>query len=204
MKNIEAIIFDLGGVILNIDYNLTRSSFEKTGISHFDDMYSQSTADELFTHLETGKINEDDFYNNFRNCTHSSLFNEQIESCWNAMLLDFREETLMFLDDVKTKYRTFLLSNTNIIHYKKFEKIYYQKQRDNPFDAFFEKAYYSYEMGLRKPDADCYNLVLKNNNLLAATTLLIDDTAENIETAKMLGMQTILLENDMLVQNLGL
>lgn len=204
MKNIEAIIFDLGGVILNIDYNLTRSSFEKTGISHFDDMYSQSTADELFTHLETGKINEDDFYNNFRNCTHSSLFNEQIESCWNAMLLDFREETLMFLDDVKTKYRTFLLSNTNIIHYKKFDKIYRAKKRAHDFDAFFEKAYYSFKMGLRKPDADCYNFVLQQNNLVPGTTLFIDDTEKNVETAGGLGMQTIWLKKPINIEELGL
>ena len=204
MKNIEAIIFDLGGVILNIDYNLTRSSFEEAGVSHFDNMYSQSTADELFKRLETGKISEDDFYNAFRDCTSTSISNEQMESCWNAMLLDFREDTLMFLDTVKTKYRTFLLSNTNIIHYKKFEKIYYQKQRGNAFDAFFEKTYYSFDMGLRKPDADCYNLVLNNNRLSPATTLFIDDTDKNIATAKMLGMQTILLEKSMQVESLGL
>ncbi|MEO8109386.1 MAG: HAD family phosphatase [Ginsengibacter sp.] len=204
MKNIEAIIFDLGGVILNIDYNLTRSCFEKASIGHFDDMYSQSTADELFRRLETGKINEDDFYNEFRDCTSTSISNKQIENCWNAMLLDFREDTLLFLDTVKTKHRTFLLSNTNIIHYKKFDKIYHEKQRPGTFDAFFEKAYYSFEMGLRKPDADCYNLVLNNNRLSSATTLFIDDTAKNIATAKMLGMQTILLEKSMQVESLGL
>ena len=204
MKNIEAIIFDLGGVILNIDYNLTRLSFEKAGISHFDDMYSQSKADELFRRLETGKVKEDDFYKEFKDCTSSSISKEEIESCWNAMLLDFREDTLVFLDVLKSRYRIFLLSNTNIIHYKKFEKIYHEKQRAKAFDAFFEKAYYSFEMGLRKPDADCYNFVLERNKLLAATTLFIDDTAKNIETAENLGMQTILLERDMQIQDLEL
>ncbi len=204
MKNIEAIIFDLGGVILNIDYNHTRSSFEEAGISQLDQMYSQSTADELFKKLETGKISEDYFYIAFRDCTHNSLSSEQIQRCWNAMLLDFREDTLLFLDTIKTKYRTFLLSNTNIIHYKKFETIYYEKQRQSALDAFFEKAYYSFEMGLRKPDAECYNLVLTQNKLLPATTLFIDDTAKNIETASRLGMQTILLKKDMEVQDLEL
>lgn len=204
MKKIEAIIFDLGGVILNIDYNRTRSSFEEEGISHFGDMYSQSTADELFRRLETGSINEDDFYDAFRDCTLTSASNEKIEYCWNAMLLDFREDTLLFLDAIKNKYRTFLLSNTNLIHYKKFEKIYYEKKRADKFDAFFEKAYYSFEMGLRKPDADCYNFVLQQNNLLPATTLFIDDTEKNVETAERLGIHTILLEKTIRVENLGL
>ncbi|MDQ6764303.1 MAG: HAD family phosphatase [Bacteroidota bacterium] len=204
MKNIEAIIFDLGGVILNIDYNLTRSAFEKAGVNHFDDMYSQSKADVLFKRLETGKITEEDFYTEFRNCTNMVISNEQIESCWNAMLLDFREETLLFLATVKPKYRTFLLSNTNLVHYKKFEKIYHEKQRPHTFEVLFEKAYYSFEMGLRKPDADCYNFVLEQNNLSPATTLFIDDTEKNIATARMLGMQTALLEKSMQVETLGL
>ncbi|MEO6639135.1 MAG: HAD family phosphatase [Ginsengibacter sp.] len=204
MKNIETIIFDLGGVILNIDYNRTKDAFEKSGVNHFNSMYSQSEADQLFKKLETGNISEDNFYAEFRKCTSMPLSNEQIESCWNAMLLDFREDTLLFLDTLKSKYRLFLLSNTNIIHYKKFEKIYQEKKRAHSFDFFFEKPYYSFEMGLRKPDANCYDFVLQENNLLPATTLFIDDTAKNIETARMLGMQTVLLENSMKVEKLGL
>ncbi len=204
MKNIEAIIFDLGGVILNIDYNLTRKAFETNGISHFDSMYSQAKADELFKQLETGKINEDDFYKAFRNFTGTSISNEQIENYWNAMLLDFREDTLLFLDTIKTKYRTFLLSNTNLIHYKKFEKIYHEKKRAHDFSTFFEKAYYSFEMGMRKPDADCYSFVLQQNNLLPGNTLFVDDTEKNVETAGRLGMHTVWLGKDMEVEKLGL
>ncbi len=150
MQKTEAIIFDLGGVILDIDYNLTRTAFEKLGVKNFDEMYSQSGADQLFSNLETGKISEEDFYNEFNKCTGLQLSPAEINQAWNAMLLDFREESLLFLDQLKTKYTLFLLSNTNHIHIQEFNKIYHKKKREKPFTAFFKKAYYSCEIGLKK------------------------------------------------------
>src|ERR1700688_350071 len=98
MQKIEAIIFDLGGVILNIDYNLTRNAFEKVGIKNFHDMYSQASADDLFTKLETGRITEANFYSEFNKRTGLDLSLIEIESAWNAMLLTFREKSLKLLD----------------------------------------------------------------------------------------------------------
>ena len=94
MQKTEAIIFDLGGVILDIDYNLTRTAFEKLGVRNFDEMYSQSSADMLFRNLETGKISEENFYNEMNKCTGLQLSPAEIKQAWNAMLLNFREESL--------------------------------------------------------------------------------------------------------------
>ena len=204
MQKNEAIVFDLGGVILNIDYNLTRTAFEKLGVSHFDEMYSQSTADMLFRNLETGKISEENFYNEINRCTGLQLSPPEIKQAWCAMLLDFREESLLFLDAIRSKYKLFLLSNTNHIHIPEFNKIYNQKKREKPFIDYFEKVYYSCEIGLRKPDAECYDWVLEKESLAPGKTIFVDDTLPNVEAAKVAGMKTILLEPGKFIENLDL
>lgn len=204
MQKIDTVIFDLGGVILDIDYNLTRNAFEKLGVKNFDEMYSQSTADKLFQKLETGKISEENFYRELITCAAIQLSPNEIRQAWNAMLLNFREKSLQFLDTIKSKYKLFLLSNTNGIHLSAFNKIYNNAKREKPFEKFFDNAYYSFEIGLRKPDVECYDWVLKENNLIAAHTLFIDDSMQNTEAARLAGMKTILLKSGEFIEDLGL
>ncbi len=204
MQNIEAIIFDLGGVILNIDYNLTSKAFVDAGVKNFDEMYSQAEADDLFRHLETGTISEDSFYKEFNKKAGLDLSAIEIEKAWNSMLLTFRDESLEFLKKIQPKYKIFLLSNTNYIHLKKLKGIYHNKPREFAFEGYFNKAYYSCEMGLRKPNADIYDFVLQENNLDPAKTLFIDDSIQNIEAAKLSGLQTILLSSGKNVEDLDL
>ena len=204
MQKTEAIVFDLGGVILNIDYHLTRRAFEKLGVRNFDEMYSQSGADILFRELETGKISEDSFYTEINKRTGLGLSTIEIQQAWNAMLLTFREKSLQFLQVLKPKYKLFLLSNTNHIHLKEFNKIYLEKEREFPFEEFFDKAYYSCEIGLRKPNAESYDLVLKENKLVPGNTLFVDDSIQNIEAAGLLGMHTVLLQPGKYIEDLDL
>ena len=204
MEKIENIIFDLGGVILDIDYNLTRIAFEKLGIVNFDEMYSQASADKLFKKLETGEMPEDKFYKELNICTGLHLSPEEINKAWNAMLLSFREKSLQFLDDLKNKYQLFLLSNTNYIHMAAFKKIYHAKNRAKTFEEYFNKAFYSCEIGLRKPDAVCYRWILNELNIEPGKTLFIDDSLQNVEAAKKAGMQTVHLTAEKSIENLGL
>jgi putative hydrolase of the HAD superfamily len=204
MKNFENIIFDLGGVILNLDYNLTRTAFEDLGVANFDEMYSQANADMLFQKLETGSISNEDFYVALNNCTGLSLSPLQISTAWNAMLLSFREESLQLIHDIKDKYKLFLFSNTNYIHLKAFQKIYHERERDQPFNNYFSKAYYSCEMLARKPDAASFQMILDQENIKAEDTLFIDDSLQNVETAKAMGFQTIHLTDGLYLENLGL
>ncbi|MEO7960040.1 MAG: HAD family phosphatase [Ginsengibacter sp.] len=204
MEKTEAIIFDLGGVILNIDYHLTQKAFEDIGVTDFNHMYSQANADKLFSNLEKGKISETEFYRLLNERTGLQLSHAQIRNAWNAMLLDFREDSLAFINSIKKKYRLFLLSNTNAIHYNKFCEIYLEKERFSSFESFFEKAWYSFEMGLRKPEDDCYESVLSKNGLNPQRTLFIDDSIQNVDTAARLGLRTVWLKPGMLIENLGL
>lgn len=204
MEKTEAIVFDLGGVILNIDYNLTRKAFENLGIKNFDEMYSQANANDLFERLETGKISEPDFYKEINKRTGLSIPGDAIRQAWNAMLLTFREKSLDFIDALKPKYKLYLLSNTNHIHLAEFTKIYYSNKRDRPFNLFFDKAYYSCEIGLRKPGTAIYEFLLKENKLVASKTLFIDDSSQNVASAKEVGMQSILLEPGKFIEDMHL
>jgi len=110
------------------------------------------------------------------------------------LLIDFRLPSLEWLISIKNKYRIFLFSNTNQIHYESFLKTYFNQTGKNNFNDFFEKAYYSHQMGLRKPTLEPFIQILENHGLVAAETVFIDDTLKNIEAAQQVGMQTIHLQ----------
>ena len=204
MQNIKAIIFDLGGVLLNIDFKKVSESFKALGIHEFDQIYSQTKQYRVFEYLETGKISKEDFCTALTEYTTNSLTHEQVISAWNSILLDFRMNSLQALKKLRTRYKLFLLSNTNIIHQEEFNIIFKNTVGENSFDSLFDKAYYSHEIGLRKPDAAAYEYVLKENNLQPEVTLFIDDTLINIEGAKAVGMPTIYLTKEMRIEELGL
>ena len=204
MQKTENIIFDLGGVLLDIDYNLTREAFEKLGVVNFDEMYSQANADKLFQKLETGKVSEQEFYKELNKATGLQLSEQEIRNAWNAMLLSFREESLQFLYQLKGRYQIFLLSNTNQIHLTSFYEIYHQKERKNSFEQFFDKAFYSFEIGLRKPGLECYEWVINNLKIDPEKTLFIDDSIKNIHGAEEAGLQALLLTPEKRIENLAL
>jgi len=204
MGKTENIIFDLGGVLLDIDYNRIRTAFEQLGVVNFDEMYSQANADQLFQKLETGKISDDDFYKELNRCTNLNLSPEEIRNAWNAMLLSFREKSLQHLDDIRSKYQIFLLSNTNYIHLASFKKTFLDKEREKTFEGYFNRVFYSCAIGLRKPEKVCYEWVLKELKIQPQKTLFIDDSLQNIEGAKAAGLQTILLTPELRIEDMGL
>ncbi len=204
MLNYSAIIFDFGGVIFNIDFDKTCKAFSDIGVKNFNEMYSLKNANPLFQHLEEGKIGEKDFYNEFRKLSNTRLLNEEIKNALNALLLSYRKEALQTLKTLKTRYSLYLLSNTNLIHQECFNKIYKEEIGERTLNDYFDKAYYSHETGYRKPAAEAYELVLKQNNLSPSETLFIDDSIKNIEGAKAAGLLTILLKEGMFIEDLEL
>lgn len=190
MQTIKNIIFDLGGILLNIDFNKTRQAFTDLGIKDFDAFYTQHHASSLFQELETGRISPEDFHKQLVGEAGVPLTFEEMETAWNALLLDFPLERLDWLRKVKSRYRIFLFSNTNAIHYKAFQQSFTDLTGDR-FDEYFEKAYYSHLMGLRKPDAASFEYILKEQHLQPRETLFIDDTIKNIEGARAVGLQAL-------------
>ena len=190
MATYENIIFDLGGVLLNIDYHKTSKAFENFGIHNFDELFSQFKANELFERLETGNISEEDFYTSIQQYSNLSLTINEIKTAWNAMLLNFRVDSIKFLNTISSKYNLYLLSNTNSIHHKAFIEIYKKEVGEPSIDSYFKKSYYSHLIGKRKPHLETYRFVLNDSNLKAGETLFIDDSINNIEAAKETGLKT--------------
>lgn len=193
MKATKNVVFDMGGVLINIDYDLTINAFKKLGYPNFSQMYAQYEADETFSLLETGKISESDFYKRIIQKGPQNTTIESIKKAWNAMLLDFRISSISFLHQLRSKKNLYLLSNTNVIHLEDVRSIYAATISKQPMDELFLKSWYSNEIGYRKPDKECFQYILEDASIDAEETLFIDDSYNNIETAVALGIKTHLL-----------
>lgn len=204
MQTIKNIIFDLGGVILNIDFKQTELAFAKLGVGNFNQYYTLQSVSPLFEKLELGLITSEVFYDEFRNVVKISLTNEQIRDAWNALLINFPLEWINRLEAIGKKYKTYLLSNTNKIHYDAFIKMFDEQIGKGDFNKYFIKAYYSHEINLRKPSKECFEFVLKKENLNAEETLFIDDSETNVEAAKKVGINTIHLPSPHTILELNL
>ncbi|RBL93398.1 HAD family hydrolase [Chitinophaga flava] len=194
MQGIKNIIFDLGGVILNINYQRTYEAFTSLGVQNFNELYNQFKGSSLFNDLETGHITPEAFLSEMKKHVPEHVTPEQITTAWNAMLLDFPLQRLQLLQQLRQYYGLYLLSNTNAIHLETFNRILQESRGIPSLAVFFDKAYYSHLMGYRKPDRESYLMVLEENGLKAEETLFIDDTLPNIEGAKAVGLQTIHLQ----------
>jgi FMN phosphatase YigB (HAD superfamily) len=197
------IIVDLGGVLLDIDFSRTHQAFAQLGIPNFAELYNQYSADPFFANFEKGKVNTADFFNKVREICHCPLTDDAIRNAWNALLIGFPPERTAWLLAIREKYNVFLFSNTNIIHYQWFTKNFYE-MAGKDFNNCFTKAYYSHEMGLRKPDQASFQLLIDEQNLNISETLFIDDTLANVEAAKEMGFQVLHLVKPKTVVMLGL
>ena len=179
--------------MLDLDFNKTFSAFKELGIKNFEEMFSQHHANKLFEKLETGKISEEGFYTTVKELIPGTVSDEQVTKAWNAMMLDFRTDSVDVLERISKDYRLFLLSNTNSIHLRQFKKIFTRDTGKLLLEEYFNKCWYSHIIGLRKPDKEVYEFVLHDEDLKVAETFFIDDTIENINAAKELGIKTHLL-----------
>ncbi|WMW77342.1 HAD family phosphatase [Flavobacterium sp. 20NA77.7] len=180
---IDAIIFDFGNVFINLDANAPLEALKKLGVTDWNE-----ELDYLNKSYETGKIDELTFMQGIQKQLPQAELVE-IREAWNSILLDFPLYRLEFLQMLTSKYKLYLLSNTDATHIEKFEhKVGQSFARE--FYSCFEKVYFSFEFGFRKPEAKAFQFVLNNHNLTPKKTLFIDDKLENIKAAEELGIQT--------------
>jgi FMN phosphatase YigB (HAD superfamily) len=194
MNIIKNIIFDYGNVIFHIDFKKVAQAWKDLGITNADEFYGHRQQDDVFNALERGQISTEGFRERIRELTHKpDLTDEQINNAWNAIFVGIPKGNHEVLLKVKEKYRTFLLSNINAIHYDYVHDYLKREYNIEDNSGFFEKTYYSHLVGKRKPDAEIFEQVLQENNLDPAETLFIDDSPQHLETAKKLGLQTYLM-----------
>jgi glucose-1-phosphatase len=194
MAHIKNIIFDYGNVIFAIDFLRTQNAFSQLGIPNAEQFFAHKTHHQLFNDFETGAISPVLFRDGIRKAANRpALSDQQIDDAWNSLLIGVSGNNHQVLLEVKQKYRTFLLSNNNKIHYD-WIMSYLQKDFGlNGYQEYFEKAYFSQDTNMRKPDPAIFEMVLKDNNLLARETLFIDDSPQHIEGAKKVGLNTLLM-----------
>jgi FMN phosphatase YigB (HAD superfamily) len=194
LKNYENIIFDLGGVLINIDYLKTRKAFEELGVQNFDALFTQFNQNLIFDRFEKGEISPENFYQSLINETGVKISNANFNEAWNAMLLNFPEDRMELLENLTKTHRLFLLSNTNALHIPAFTKIIREEGLLDRFNRVFEKHYYSSEVGMRKPDLEIFDLVINENHLIKEKTLFIDDSPQHIEGAIKAGLNGLHLK----------
>lgn len=197
VKNIQNIIFDLGGVIINLNIKKTISEFNRISYAKFENIYYNPAKYSLFNRFETGEITETLFFEELhKELNHRGLVSELIEA-WNTMLLDIPEKRLDTLVYAKQNYNTFLLSNTNETHIEVIERDLYHQHGVKNFEDYFDKVYYSCRVGMRKPDKEIFELVLRENDLDPSETVFIDDSIQHVQGAGACGINSYLLEPHM-------
>jgi FMN phosphatase YigB (HAD superfamily) len=178
---INAIIFDFGDIFINLEKEKSIEEFKKLGLNGPNE--ELIAKNDLF---EKGLISELQFIESFQKFIPNASL-EEIIKAWNSIIGDFPLYRLEFLQMLSTRYRLFLLTNTDSIHINRFEhKVGMSFYTD--FYRCFEKVYYSYEMGMRKPQPEIFTTILNKHDLSPKRTLFVDDKKENTDAAEALGI----------------
>jgi FMN phosphatase YigB (HAD superfamily) len=191
---IKAIIFDYGNVIFSIDFLRTQNAFKELGIENVETFFSHKGHAALFDEFEKGNISAAEWRDGIRKQANKpNLSDQQIDDAWNSLLIGVADGNHDLLLKISKQYPTFLLSNTNEVHYKWIME-YLKKEFNLENNAsLFTKDYYSHLMGMRKPNKDIFQYVLDTHGLKAEETLFIDDSPQHLKTAKEMGLQTYLM-----------
>lgn len=190
-SSVKNIVFDLGGVVIDINPAASFSAMQALAASSVSvvDQFSEHT--DVFLDYEKGLIDDEQFRAGIRELTQQpDTLASTIDDAWCQMLLEIPRSRMQLLAQLRKQYRTFVLSNTNSIHVVAFNKMVATITDHATIEPFFEKVYYSHELKMRKPEAEIYQYVLTDSNLLPHETLFLDDREENLVAAEALGILT--------------
>lgn len=198
-QKIENIIFDLGGVIINLDmdhaFDKFSQLFGRDVRSHMMDDYKNH---DFFQQYEVGAISDSAFRKSLRALAHTDLDDTHLDQAWNSMLGDLPSERIDWISELAKDYNVVILSNTNSIHIRRFNEIFNQSTSYNLPSDLFHKTYYSHEIKDRKPNISCFQHVLNDGGMVPEKTIFYDDNLDNINAANDLGIKTVLVEKNLL------
>lgn len=187
----DAVIFDLGGVIIDLDYDATTEAFQELGSENFNELYSQVLQSDLFDRYETGQISSLHFINKLKELLPDNCSPNMVVSAWNSMIKEFQPEKLIFLEGIKETHTTALLSNTNDLHVE-YVRRKLKKVSEQPLEHYFHHTFLSHEIKSRKPDTQTFLLACERMSVLPEKTLFIDDSIQHIEGAEKAGLTAVL------------
>lgn len=188
-QNIRHIIFDLGGVLLNLDVEGCTRAFEKAGLKDIRSVLTGTNEGGIFSEYERGEIGTPEFRDGIRQLASQSLTDDEIDRMWVNELLDIPQEKLDLLVSLRSKYDIYLLSNTNELHWQHVVESLLPQQNYRVEDLFKE-TFLSFRMKLAKPDPEIFREVLCQAGLKPEETLFIDDSAVNCQAAQSVSIQT--------------
>ena len=177
---------------MEIDVKQTLHAFSELGLKNIHEYFGHGFAASFFSDHESGRISDEEFLKEIKNLVNTGVSQGELIDAWNALLLRFPPERIALLKELKSRYRLFLYSNTNAIHYKKFSEIY-RNSFQGELEDLFEKAYFSHALGHRKPDLGGYEQIISENHLDPKLTLFVDDALMNVEGAIKAGLKGLYL-----------
>ncbi|NEP63754.1 MAG: HAD family phosphatase [Symploca sp. SIO2G7] len=206
LTTIDNIIFDLGGVIVNLDYGLTIQAFSMLAGYDIIQQYSQRSQADIFSQFEVGRITPAEFRQGLAKLLQFEADDKAIDQAWSALILDFPPERVELVQQIGQRKRIFLLSNINELHLTTSDRKFSEAMGTNigTLADQFERAYYSHLVGDRKPNATMFQRVIDENNLDPAKTLFLDDTAHHLVGAQQIGLQTIHITPETPIESLNL
>ncbi len=190
----RTLILDLGGVLIDVDYGASARHFAALGFPDFGALYSKAKQTDLFDRFETGDLSPAGFRDEVRALLRADIADADIDAGWNAMLGTIPPERIALVNELRQRYQLLLLSNTNAIHVPAFEAIIARDLGISDFKGLFHGAYYSCELGMRKPLADIFQHVVAKHGADPARTLFIDDSIQHVIGARQAGLQAEHLE----------
>ncbi len=192
-SRIKNIIFDFGGVILNIDQSKVKTAFQEQGVKNVDQLIANASQLGILKKFEKGLITPFDFRDSIRKLTAITISDEQLDAAWNQLIGNFPADRIELLKNLGAQYRLFILSNTNSIHYDFFTQKF---RRQFGFDllSLFEETFWSFEIGASKPDSEIFQFVMRKGKLDPLQTLYIDDSVQNCNAAKNLKINAVYLK----------
>jgi glucose-1-phosphatase len=192
-SNISTLIFDFGGVLIDLDMNQSILNFKKLGVENVENYLSNFGQSGFFMQLEKGKISTEEFRSEIRKLTTNTITDKEIDDAWNAFLVRIPSEKLDIVYQLRKKFRVIMLSNTNAIHFPYAERTFFS-YKNRGIDEYFDKCYRSYDMKMAKPDAEIFEAILSQEQVAPNQCLLLDDGPKNIEQAQKLGFQTYFVD----------
>ena len=192
----DAILFDLGGVLIDIDYHKTITAFESLGMADFKSAYSQADQGQLFDDFETGQISAQRFINQLLPHLYRNTTPNQVAHAWNAMILGVPMEKITLLSGLKKTFPLYLLSNTNELHIPVVRREW-AKVSPEPMEFFFDEVFLSHEIGMRKPAQETFRFVCEKINIHPSRLFFVDDSIQHINGALEAGLQAFHLKESL-------
>lgn len=203
MKRINALLFDLGGVIVDLDYNKTIEAFKAIGLEDAEHLYNQFNQSKIFDEFEIGSISREEFMGLLQEKIPQKVSQSKIKEAWNAMILGFEKSKLEQIKRYSEKIPCYLLSNTNEIHLEYIQTLLQEVPFKN-LELLFTKCYYSHIIGRRKPHRETFEWVLNDMGSSPEEVLFIEDSPQHIRGAEKAKIKTLHFTNGRRLEDVDL